>query len=202
MLEKRTPIQVDEAVRRVSLYKKGDTEWVALEDSLHRYLAEDVKADHDVPAFNRSPYDGFAIRASDSKRASRDNAVTFEVIDHIGAGAVSEKELGPYEAVRIMTGAQIPKGADAVVMLELTKTFSENGTNYMSVKRPFHAGDNISYQGEDAKKGSSLLKKDENHAGRNRSFSNLRLCFRSRGQKAGCRHYRNGNRASSCQRSA
>ena len=51
-----------------------------------------------------------------------------------------------------MTGAQIPKGADAVVMLELTKTFSENGTNYMSVKRPFHAGDNISYQGEDAKK--------------------------------------------------
>ncbi len=40
-----------------------------------------------------------------------------------------------------------------------TKTFSENGTNYMSVKRPFHAGDNISYQGEDAKKGSSLLKK-------------------------------------------
>ncbi|PRT00657.1 molybdopterin molybdenumtransferase [Bacillus velezensis] len=160
MLEKRTPIQVDEAVRRVSRYKKqGDTEWVALEDSLHRYLAEDVKADHDVPAFNRSPYDGFAIRASDSKTASRDNAVTFEVIDHIGAGAVSEKELGPYEAVRIMTGAQIPRGADAVVMLELTKTFSENGTNYMSVKRPFHAGDNISYQGEDAKKGSSLLKK-------------------------------------------
>lgn len=41
---------------------------MALEDSLHRYLAEDVKADHDVPAFNRSPYDGFAIRASDSKR--------------------------------------------------------------------------------------------------------------------------------------
>lgn len=83
---------MDEAVRRVGRYKKqGDTEWVPLEDSLHRYLAEDVKADHDVPAFDRSPYDGFAIRARDSKTASRDNAVTFEVIDHIGAGAVSEK---------------------------------------------------------------------------------------------------------------
>ncbi|AKL84189.1 molybdopterin molybdotransferase MoeA [Bacillus atrophaeus] len=160
MLEKRKPIPVDEAVRRVSEFQKqGETEWVPLEDSLHRFLAEDVKADHDVPAFDRSPYDGFAVRACDTASATREKAVRFEVIDHIGAGAVSEKELGSFQAVRIMTGAQIPKGADAVVMLELTKTDEEGGKTYMSLKRPFKPGDNISKTGEDAQKGSSLLKR-------------------------------------------
>lgn len=92
MLEKRTPIPVDEAVRRVCHFQKqGETEWVALEDSLHRFLAEDITADHHVPAFDRSPYDGFAVRACDTAYASRENPVRFEVIDHIGAGAVSEK---------------------------------------------------------------------------------------------------------------
>ncbi|MCI4170805.1 molybdopterin molybdenumtransferase MoeA, partial [Bacillus spizizenii] len=72
MLEKRTPIPVDEAVRRVSYFqKKGETEWVALEESLHRFLAEDVTADQHVPAFDRSPYDGFAVRACDTAEASR-----------------------------------------------------------------------------------------------------------------------------------
>ncbi len=74
MLEKRIPIPVDEAVRRVSHFQKqGETEWVALEDSLHRFLAEDVTADHHVPAFDRSPYDGFAVRACDTAEASREN---------------------------------------------------------------------------------------------------------------------------------
>ncbi|CAN2252667.1 gephyrin-like molybdotransferase Glp [Bacillus sp. SN1] len=160
MLEKRTPIPVDEAVRRVCHFQKqGETEWVALEDSLHRFLAEDVTADHHVPAFDRSPYDGFAVRACDTAEASRENPVRFEVIDHIGAGAVSEKELGPFEAVRIMTGAQIPEGADAVVMIELTQPFEENGKAFMSLKRRFQPGDNISKTGEDAQKGSVLLRK-------------------------------------------
>ncbi|MCY8533563.1 molybdopterin molybdotransferase MoeA [Bacillus vallismortis] len=160
MLEKRTPIPVDEAIRCVSHFQKqGETEWVALEDSLHCFLSEDVTADHHVPAFDRSPYDGFAVRACDTAEASRENPVRFEVIDHIGAGAVSEKELGPFQAVRIMTGAQIPEGADAVVMIELTQTFEEDGKAFMSLKRRFQPGDNISKTGEDAQKGSVLLKK-------------------------------------------
>lgn len=160
MLEKRTPIPVDEAVRRVSRFqKRGETEWVALENSLHRFLAEDVTADHHVPAFDRSPYDGFAVRACDTAEASREHPVRFEVIDHIGAGAVSEKELAAFQAVRIMTGAQIPKGADAVVMIELTQTFEENGQPFMSLKRRFQPGDNISKTGEDAQKGSVLVRK-------------------------------------------
>ncbi|MGR3206303.1 molybdopterin molybdotransferase MoeA [Bacillus glycinifermentans] len=160
MIEKRTPIPVYEAAALVSRHHKhGEIEWVHLEESLHRYLAEDVTADHDVPAFDRSPYDGFAVRASDTAGASREHPVRFEVIDHIGAGAVSEKTLGPFQAVRIMTGAQIPEGADSVVMLELVKTYSEGEKQYMELKRSFQPGDNISKKGEDAEKGSVLLMK-------------------------------------------
>ncbi|WP_077736900.1 molybdopterin molybdotransferase MoeA [Bacillus sonorensis] len=160
MLEKRKPIAVYEAAQLVSQFQKqGETEWVHLEESLHRYLAEDVLADHHVPAFDRSPYDGFAVRAADTAGAAREHPLKFEVIDHIGAGAVSEKKLGPFQAVRIMTGAQIPKGADAVVMLELTKAYTEGGRNYMELKRSFKPGDNISKMGEDAEKGSVLLTK-------------------------------------------
>ncbi|MEK5502330.1 molybdopterin molybdotransferase MoeA [Bacillus sp. FSL M8-0168] len=160
MIEKRTPIPVYEATALVSQHHKhGEIEWVHLEESLNRYLAEDVTADHDVPAFDRSPYDGFAVRASDTAGASREQPVRFEVIDHIGAGAVSEKTLGPFQAVRIMTGAQIPEGADGVVMLELAKTCSEGEKQYMELKRSFQPGDNISKKGEDAEKGSVLLVK-------------------------------------------
>lgn len=142
MIEKRTPIPVFEAAARVSQHQKlGDAEWIHLEESLHRFLAEDVKADHDVPAFDRSPYDGFAVRACDTAGASGENPLQFEVVDHIGAGAVSDKKLGSFQAVRIMTGAQIPEGADAVVMLELTKTFSEDGKNYMVLKRSLQPGE-------------------------------------------------------------
>lgn len=90
----------------------------------------------------------------------RENPLQFEVVDHIGAGAVSDKKLGSFQAVRIMTGAQIPEGADAVVMLELTKTFSEDGKNYMVLKRSLQPGENISKTGEDARKGSVLVKKE------------------------------------------
>lgn len=93
---------------------------VDLDESLGHVLAEDIVATYDIPRFNKSPYDGFAIRSEDSKDASGEHRIEFEVIDHIGAGSVSTKTLGKNQAVRIMTGAQIPEGADAVVMFEQT----------------------------------------------------------------------------------
>jgi molybdopterin molybdotransferase len=158
MVERRTPITVGQAIEKVMNFsKKGETEWIPLEQSLSRHLAEDLIADHNIPSFDRSPYDGFAIRAEDSSLASRETPVTFQVIDHIGAGSVSEKKLGKFEAVRIMTGAKIPEGADAVVMLELANVFSENGRERFELKRPFHSGDNISKTGEDTAKGEKLI---------------------------------------------
>lgn len=160
MLEKRTPIPVDEAVKRVLKYsKQGEIEEVSIDESAERFLACDLIADHDVPPFNRSPYDGFAIRAVDSIHAHLDHPVEFEVIEEIGAGFVATKEVQPFQAIRIMTGAKMPAECDAVVMLELTKQYERDGKKYMSIKRPFKPGDNVSFQGEDTKKGTALVEK-------------------------------------------
>ncbi|AKU27360.1 gephyrin-like molybdotransferase Glp [Geobacillus sp. DSP4a] len=160
MVERRTPIPVAEAIDRVMRYAGvGEEETVPLRQSYGRYLAEDLRADHDVPPFDRSPYDGFAIRAADSEGAGLDRPVEFEVIETIGAGQVAKQPVGPFQAVRLMTGAQIPQGCDAVVMLELAKQYERDGKTYMAIKRPFRPGDNISFQGEDAKKGQPLVEK-------------------------------------------
>ena len=81
------------------------------------------------------------------------------MVGEIGAGYVYEDVVGDHQAVRIMTGAPIPQGCDAVVMLELTQTFEENHQKYMSIKRPFEAGTNISYKGEDVRQAQSSLNK-------------------------------------------
>lgn len=160
MVEKRTPIQVGEAVKKVmSHFLTGKQELVSINESFGRYLSEDLVATSDVPHFNRSPYDGFAIRSVDSATATLSNPVEFEVVDHIGAGYVSNKEIGEFQAVRIMTGAQMPMNCDAVVMLELAKTSEKNGNSYMSIKRSYKPGDNVSFAGEDAKKGEVLVKR-------------------------------------------
>ncbi|WP_212362507.1 molybdopterin molybdotransferase MoeA [Bacillus altitudinis] len=160
MMERRQPIPVEEAVKKVHQFQKhGQVEWVPLKNSLGRWLAEDILADHDVPAFDRSPYDGFALRAEDTKDASSEHPVEFAVIDHIGAGIVSAKTIGPFQAIRIMTGAKIPKGANVVIMLELTKTFEKDGKSMMSLKRSLKKGDNISRQGEETLKGNVMIKK-------------------------------------------
>lgn len=159
-MERRQPIPVEEAVKKVHQFQKhGQVEWVPLKNSLGRWIAEDILADHDVPAFDRSPYDGFALRAEDTKEASSEHPIEFEVIDHIGAGIVSAKTMGPFQAIRIMTGAKIPKGANVVIMLELTKTFEKDGKSMMSLKRRLKKGDNISRQGEETLKGNVMIKK-------------------------------------------
>lgn len=96
MVEKRTPIPVHEAVRKVmNVPIKQHGEDVHLHEVYGRTLAEDLVATHPVPPFDRSPYDGFAIISSDSTEATRDNPITFEVIETIGAGSVCSKKSNP-----------------------------------------------------------------------------------------------------------
>lgn len=162
MIEKRQPIPVAEAVHRVMDYAfPAKKELVPLTQAHGRFIAEAVRADHDVPAFDRSPYDGYAIRSIDSKEASSEHPVRFQVVGEIGAGYVYDEVVGDRQAVRIMTGAPIPQGCDAVVMLELTHTFEENQQMYMSIKRTFEAGTNISYKGEDVQQGAVLIEKGQ-----------------------------------------
>ncbi len=160
MIERRTPIPVGEAVKRIMNHQwSGQTENVSIKESYGRYLSEDLRATSDVPHFDRAPYDGFAVRTIDTKDASQTTPVEFEVVDHIGAGMVTAKTVGAFQAVRIMTGAQMPKECDAVVMLELAKAYEKDGKNYMSIKRTYKPGDNVSFKGEDAREGDVLIKK-------------------------------------------
>lgn len=159
-MEKRKPIWVRDAVAAMMEFKKrGEKEYVSLDECDGRFLSEPLIADHDVPPFNRSPYDGFALRSADTENASRDNPKRFQVIDEIGAGKVSSQTIGPMEAVRIMTGAQIPEGADCVIMLELVNELNEEGQSFIEIKRQLKKWENISFRGEDAKKGTPLIEK-------------------------------------------
>ena len=89
MVEKRKPIPVEEAVKRVmEFHIEQKSEKVPLEQSYNRFLAEDLVASHDVPAFDRSPYDGFALRSVDTESASSESPIRFEVVGEIGAGYV------------------------------------------------------------------------------------------------------------------
>ncbi|WP_342508219.1 gephyrin-like molybdotransferase Glp [Sporosarcina sp. FSL K6-2383] len=154
MVEMRKPIPVAEAVQLVMehIHIIG-TEMVPLEHAYGRILAQPIIAQHDVPSFNRSPYDGFAVRAQDTLGAAGDNRVKFNVIGEIGAGYVADQEIGKGEAYRIMTGAPIPKNADAVVMLEQTVEQVDGFT----LRKPFSPGENISFKGEDATEGELLI---------------------------------------------
>ncbi|CJF80316.1 Molybdopterin molybdenumtransferase [Streptococcus pneumoniae] len=160
MLESRTPISIPEAIEKVMTYKrKGSIERVSITESYGRYLGEDIIADQNVPHFNKSLYDGFAVRAQDCVEVSSEHPVEFEVVGEIGAGFVFEEEVKPFQAVRIMTGAQVPRSCDAVVMLEVTKSYEKVGKTYMALSRPASKWEHIALKGEETKKGDVLVSK-------------------------------------------
>lgn len=156
---KRTPLPVADAVDKIMAHSRiWDTEKLPLVATDDRIIATDVIATHDVPPFNRSPYDGFAIRSEDTKHASQNNPVKLKVVEVIGAGHVASCSVNSGTAIRIMTGAKIPDGADAVIMLELVKEMTDQENSYIEIKRSIKKDQNISFQGEDTKQGKLLVK--------------------------------------------
>jgi molybdopterin molybdotransferase len=154
---KRNPIPVSEAIKTIMNHTSvWGTEEVPLTEADNRILAQDLSATHDVPPFNRSPYDGFAILSKDTADASDTQPVKLQVLETIGAGHVAVNQVKNGTAIRIMTGAKIPDGADAVIMLELVKELDENENSFIEIKRTVKANDNISFQGEDTKEGTML----------------------------------------------
>lgn len=159
MVEKRTPLAVEEAVKKVMDCKlEGKKEYVSIFESCDRFLADDIKADHDIPRFDRSAYDGYAVRSIDFAGCTEDNPLHLEVIDEIGAGYVCKKSVGKNESVRIMTGAMLPLDCDAVVMLEDVME-SSDGKSYITVTKLVQKGENLSFKGEDVKEDALLVKK-------------------------------------------
>lgn len=160
LLEKRTPIAVSEAVSRVmNFVGKPQIEQVSIEDCDGRYLGEDLIAKEDVPNFDRSAFDGFAIRTQGIDGATSDEPVILEVIEEIGAGDVPQQEVQEHQAARIMTGAQMPVGADAVIPLELTESFKDGDRTMVKAKRAIAKGEYVTYRGQDMKAGTSIVEK-------------------------------------------
>lgn len=131
-----------------------DSEWGALSESGGRILAQDLIANQDIPPFDRSPYDGYAFRAADTAEASRETPVALRVLEEVPAGSVPTVTVTEGTAVKILTGAPIPHGADAVIMYERTE-FTEETVTIFS---PSNSGDNIIYAGEDVREGTVLAR--------------------------------------------
>lgn len=131
-----------------------EPETLPLGECFSRVLAEDFAAEMDVPPFDRSPYDGYAMRASDTASASPDGPVTLRILEEIPAGSTPRSPITAGTAAKILTGAPIPEGADAVVMFEKT-AFTDT---HVSLFAPVRSGDNIIRAGEDVKKGAVLAR--------------------------------------------
>lgn len=154
----RTAVQVEEAQQRVATHvQPGKKETVSIDAAHGRFLAEDIRAPHPYPNFRRSGMDGYAIVSSDTDSISSNREVWLRVVDEIPCGLVSNKIIEPGLAARIMTGAQVPEGADTVVMLEATQLREEDGYIFVGLKKRVEIGKNITQIGLELAAGDLLL---------------------------------------------
>lgn len=130
-------------------------ETVPLEQAEGRVLAEELFARYELPPFDNSAMDGFAVRAEDIAEASQDRPGRLKMMDVVRAGSLSRLTLRPGQAIKIMTGAPIPEGADAVVMKEFTGSREDNWVN---IFRAPLKNENIRPKGEDIRVGQSLAR--------------------------------------------
>ena len=150
-------ISVEQAMEQILQYTPviNETEETELNKAGGRILAQDMVAEFNNPPFDRSPVDGYACKAEDLAGASSEHPVKLKVMEEIDAGQYSEKVVESGQAVRIMTGAAIPKGCDCCIFQEDTDYGEETVEIYREVKQ----WDNYCFAGEDFKKGTTLLKK-------------------------------------------
>ena len=151
-------IDFADALRRVIARAKPlAAESVPLTGSLGRTLAQNVRARAPIPPFAKATMDGYAVRADDSRPGAAGQAAELAVIEDLPAGRISRRAIGRGQAARIMTGAPLPKGADAVVMVEDT----EKAGTRVKIFRAVAPGDNIGRAGEDLEKGDLILEKGD-----------------------------------------
>lgn len=129
-------------------------ERVSLEEAAGRVLAADVTSQIDVPSFDRSAMDGYAVRGAETDGAGDYNPLSFEVIGEALPGQPFAGDVVPGTAVRVMTGAPLPNGADAVVPAE----YAEQTGNHVAVTTAVPPRKHVGYRGEDVSAGSVLLR--------------------------------------------
>jgi molybdopterin molybdotransferase len=141
-----------EALQTVSL----PSETISVQGSLNRILAEDVGADASVPAFEKSAMDGYAVVAEDTFGSSQTNPSLLKLVGESKIGELPTKTLRKGETIAIATGAPVPQGANAVVMVENTKRLDTGDVEMYAAVAP---GENISHIGEDVKQGTVVLER-------------------------------------------
>jgi len=168
------PLEEARAIIERTIVPIARTERVRVLDASGRVLARDVAADADVPPFSRAAMDGYAVRAADTANASRQSPIALRCIEQTFTGQVPRHSIGPGQCIEVATGAPLPSGADAVVMVE--ETAGDGGTlqgapydtergesNEIGLIRVFAAvqpQQNVGRQGADISRGQTVL-----HAG-------------------------------------
>ena len=164
----RALVSLEEALERV-LSRVGPvdrTETVPIDEALDRVLARDIEATMDVPGFERSAMDGYAVRAEDTYGATDMEPVMLQPVGTVHAGEVPPGAVGKGECMYVATGAMRPEGADSVVMVEYTEEVDVGsgtgagtgaGTGTM-IRRAVHPGENVSRRDADIKEGTVPLR--------------------------------------------
>lgn len=135
--------------------KPVGTEVVSLSEVYNRVLAHAVISAYDIPPFNRSTVDGYAVNAADTFGAGEDRPVTLRLVGGVSVGELPKVRVRKGTLAQIVTGAPIPEGADAVVMVEYTKS---KGSRVL-IRQAVSTGENVMKAGSDIRKGQTVLAK-------------------------------------------
>ena len=157
-------ISVEEALAKVLAYVEVlERENKPILDSLDQVLAEDIYSDIDIPPMDNSAMDGYAVQAESTYGASKLLPGNLTIVGELAAGSVYPGEVKPGTVIRIMTGAPLPRGADAVVPFEetdeLDRKSSQGELSQISILRQVEKGTNVRSRGEDIAKGELVLRK-------------------------------------------
>lgn len=159
MLGRQWAVSVREGLRRIFEYLPDITpeaEKVSIENSLSRILAEDLYSKEDLPGFDRSSVDGYAVISSDTFGASETMPLYLEIAGEIKMGELPSTRLTRGKIMKIPTGGMLPEGSDAVIMLEHTATVDER---LIEILRPVAPGENVIKRDEDIRAGELVLTK-------------------------------------------
>ena len=154
-------ISVDQALEKIlGSVAVLEAEPAPILETMGQVLAEDIYATFDIPPLDNSAMDGYAVRSEDTAGASPQSPRLLRVVDTVMAGSISEREVVPGTAIRIMTGAPIPRGADAVARFEITDAAErKDATREVAILAEIKAGNDLRRAGEDIARGARVLGK-------------------------------------------
>jgi putative molybdopterin biosynthesis protein len=149
--------ETKKAIEHEFKLKHLSIEEIPILEASNRVLAENIASDLDIPPFSRSTVDGYAVRAEDTFGAEENRPIVLKVIDTVNIGEPPKITLGKGKSAEIVTGAPIPKGSDAVIMIEHT----ERKADKVTIFRALAKSENIMKAGADIRKGETILKEGE-----------------------------------------